>query len=56
MSRRSTRYLEVLKLAKKPSMRELKLYIKLTLMGIGILGLFAFVIKLVFSYIWLAAR
>jgi len=47
-------YIEVLKLARKPSRDELWLFIKLTFIGVGILGLLAFVVKLIFSYIWMA--
>jgi len=48
-------YIEVLKLARKPSREELWLFIKLTFIGIGILGSLAFVVKLIFSYVWMAA-
>ena len=54
--RRRMSYIEVLRLAKKPSTKELWLFIKLTFLGIGVLGVLAFVIKLIFSYIWMAAR
>ncbi len=41
-------YFEVLKLAKKPSSREIWLFIKLTLIGISLLGLMAFIVRLMF--------
>lgn len=51
--KRRISYFEVLKLARKPSKRELWLFIKLTLLGIGVLGILAFIIKLIFSYIFI---
>ena len=52
MSKRRRRsYVEVLKLAKKPSGKELWLFVKLTLIGIGLLGSIAFTIRYVFTFI-----
>jgi len=53
--RRGVSYREVLKVARKPSRKELWLYTKLTLLGIGVLGALAFIIRLLFTYIWLSA-
>ena len=53
VKKRRMSYMEVLKLAKKPTRKELWLFIKLTLMGVGILGALAFIIKLLFSYVFM---
>jgi len=48
------RYIRVLKLAKKPSWDEFWLYTKLTLIGISLLGVIAFIIQLISSFFILA--
>lgn len=53
MSRRRIS-VDVLKSARKPTKKELSLFMKMTALGIGVLGSLSFVIKLIFSYIWMA--
>ncbi|NIM45800.1 MAG: protein translocase SEC61 complex subunit gamma [Nitrososphaeria archaeon] len=47
------RHIRVLKLAKKPTFSEFWLYAKLTILGVGLLGIISFVIKLFMSFLFL---
>lgn len=46
-------YWRVLRQATKPSFDEFWLYTKMTLLGVGVLGGLAFVIKLVFDFLFI---
>ena len=47
------KYIKVLKLARKPSNEEFFLFSKLTLLGIGIIGIIGFIIKVLMSFLLL---
>ena len=47
------KYIKVLKLARKPSNEEFFLFTKLTLLGIGIIGIIGFIIKVLMSFLLL---
>ena len=48
------KYIRVLRMSKKPSWEEFWLYTKLTLIGISLLGVISFIIKLVASFFLLS--
>lgn len=45
------KYTRVMKMAKKPNFEEFWLFAKLTILGVGILGLIAFIIRLLVTYL-----
>ncbi len=51
LKRKLEEYRRVLRVATKPTGEELKMYTKITLAGVGILGLIGFIIHLIFIYL-----
>jgi protein translocase SEC61 complex gamma subunit len=49
------RYIEVLKLAQKPTKSEFYKYSRLVIIGIALLGVIAFIIKIIMTFITLPA-
>ncbi|MFQ5951346.1 MAG: protein translocase SEC61 complex subunit gamma [Candidatus Geothermarchaeales archaeon] len=45
------KYRRVIRMAKKPGLDEFWLFAKLTILGVGILGLIAFIIRLLVTYL-----